>query len=393
LWPATLAPDFSQFGGDVPANFALTVTNPDPNGVGTIYYTINGLDPRLEGGAVQGTAYSGPITLTQTTLVRARILNTNNEWSPLTEAVFKSPTTAPLIVTEIMYHPKGQGATDGDEFEFIEIKNVGSEPLSLAGMHFSEGISFTFPNGATLAPGAFAVIARNPAQFAIRYPAVPMLGGYGPANSLNNAGELLTLVDVGNTAVFSVTYDDAPPWPGGTDGGGKSLVPVNPNGFTNPNDPAQWRGSLAEHGSPGADDLLSFAQWQTIYFTAAQIGDPAYGGPNADRDGDGLTNLLEFALGRDPLIGDAAGAINTSLMMDGVAGPYLTMQFRRNLSAAGLEFHVDTAATPGAWTLDGSIPVGTSLNNGDGTVTETRRDTETTTTANQRFIRLRLIGN
>lgn len=393
LWPATLAPEFSQFGGNVPANFMLTILNPNANGVGTIYYTTNGLDPRVEGGAIQGTAYSAPIGLTQSSAVRARILNTNNEWSPLTETVFTLPTTAPLIVTEIMYHPKDQGATDGDDFEFIEIKNVGANPVSLGGMRFADGISYPFPNGASIAPGAFAVIARNPAQFAVRYPAVSVLGGYGPASSLNNAGELLTLVDVGNTSVFSVTYDDGPPWPGGTDGGGKSLVPVNPNAFTNPNEATQWRGSLAEHGSPGADDLLSFAEWQTLYFTPAQISDPAYGGPGADRDGDGLTNFWEFALGRDPLIADAAGAIITTLAMDGPTGPYLTLQFRRNLAATGLEFHVDTAATPGVWALDGSVPVGPSINNGDGTATETRRDTETTSTAAQRFIRLRLIGN
>ena len=393
LWPATLAPEFSQFGGNVPADFALTISNPNADGAGTIHYTINGLDPRMEGGAVQGTAYSGPITLTQSALVRARILNTNNEWSPLTEAVFKLPAIAPLIVTEIMYHPKDQGAILGDEFEFIEIKNVGAAPVNLGRMRFSEGIEYGFPNGTSLAPGAFAVIARNPAQFAARYPTVPLLGGYGSAHSLNNAGESLTLLDVGDTEVFRVTYNDTPPWPSGTDGGGKSLVPINPNAFTNPNDPTQWRPSVAEHGSPGADDQFSFAQWQALYFTPAEISDPNVGGAGADRDGDGLTNFVEFAVGGNPRLADAAGAINTSLAMEDDAGPYLTLQFRRSLGATGLEFHVDTAATPGAWTLDGSVPVGSPINNGDGTVTEKRRDTETTSSAGQRFIRLRLIGN
>jgi hypothetical protein len=149
---------------------------------------------------------------------------------------------------------------------------------------------------------------------------------------------------------------------------------------------------VAEHGSPGADDQVSFAQWQALYFTPAQISDPEYGGPGADLDGDGLTNFVEFAVGGDPLVADAAGAISTSLALDGEGGPYLTLQFRRRLGATGLEFHVDTAATPGAWTLDGSIPVGAPVNHGDGTVTEKRRDTETTSTAGQRFIRLRLIG-
>jgi hypothetical protein len=79
--------------------------------------------------------------------------------------------------------------------------------------------------------------------------------------------------------------------------------------------------------------------------------------------------------------------------MDGGNGPYLTLQYRRNLGASGLELHVDTAGTPGAWTLDGSLPVGLPINNGDGTETLVRRDTLSPSDAAQRFIRLRAVGN
>jgi hypothetical protein len=75
---------------------------------------------------------------------------------------------------------------------------------------------------------------------------------------------------------------------------------------------------------------------------------------------------------------------------DSGTGPYLTLQYRRNLGASGLQYHVDTTGQLGAWTLDGSLPMGTPVNNGDGTETVTRRDTEAATSANQRFIRLRV---
>ena len=75
------------------------------------------------------------------------------------------------------------------------------------------------------------------------------------------------------------------------------------------------------------------------------------------------------------------------------AGPYLTLRHRRNLAAATLQTFADTAAAPGAWSLGAGIAVGSSVNNGDGTETITRRDTQPSSSAGQRFIRLRVIGN
>lgn len=44
LYPNTAAPEFGQFGGSVPDGFSLTMTAP---GGGTIYYTLDGSDPRI----------------------------------------------------------------------------------------------------------------------------------------------------------------------------------------------------------------------------------------------------------------------------------------------------------------------------------------------------------
>lgn len=48
FYPATVAPVFSQHGGDVPSGFNLTLSD----GSGTMYYTVDGSDPRLKGGGL-----------------------------------------------------------------------------------------------------------------------------------------------------------------------------------------------------------------------------------------------------------------------------------------------------------------------------------------------------
>ena len=50
----------------------------------------------------------------------------------------------------------------------------------------------------------------------------------------------------------------------------------------------------------------NFAAWQKLYFTPTQIGNLALSGPLADYDGDGISNVLEFALHLDPVFNERA---------------------------------------------------------------------------------------
>lgn len=92
LWPATLAPQFSQQGGEVGAGFDLVIAN--PNGTGTIHYTLDGSDPRAPGGSPHGPVYGGPVELNYSATVKARILSPGGEWSPLQEADFEIERTS-----------------------------------------------------------------------------------------------------------------------------------------------------------------------------------------------------------------------------------------------------------------------------------------------------------
>src|SRR5204862_1014676 len=161
--------------------------------------------------------------------------------------------------------------------------------------------------------------------------------------------------------------------------------------------PIYWRASAQVGGSPGTDDPpavpTNFAQWQMVHFTPAEIADPNIGAGSADPDLDGLPNLMEFASGSNPMSPDAARAGGITIANDAGDGPYLTLQYRRIIDLQGVAFHGDVGGLPDAWTLDGAIPVGAALNNGDGTETLTLRDTVKVSAATQRFIRLRIIGD
>ncbi len=253
LYPGLEAPQFSQFGGDVPAGFNLGMTHANASGV--IYFSLDGSDPRVYGsGAITPTAqaYEIPIPINQPVLVRARVLAGTN-WSALVEAVFTPPQDlSKLALTELMYNPPDLGAIPGNELEFLELKNVGTNTLNMSGLTFNAGISFTFPEAMLVLPGEFVVLARNAAAFAVKYPGVAVHGAYN--GQLDNAGETVTLSFPSGGDVFSVTYHDRAPWPVTPDGHGFSLVPKQPGVTQAPDNGAKWRASALPGGSPGADD-------------------------------------------------------------------------------------------------------------------------------------------
>ena len=253
LYPALSAPEFGQFGGGVPAGFALAMSH--TNATGTIFFTLDGSDPRAYGtGAVTPTAsaYDAPVPLNSPTLVRARVLSAG-QWSALVEAMFYPPQDlSKLALTEIMYNPEALDGYSGDYYEFLELKNTGTNTLNLSGLMFTSGISFTFTNGTLLVPGQFLVLVPAANRFSAKYPGVTIAGVY--LGRLDNGGERITLSHPLGGTIFSVSYDDEAPWPAAADHIGFSLVQRNTPPSPAPDDPTKWRASARLGGSPGADD-------------------------------------------------------------------------------------------------------------------------------------------
>ena len=87
----------------------------------------------------------------------------------------------------------------------------------------------------------------------------------------------------------------------------------------------------------GAGPTAAYTDW------AYQTGLPAdLQGPALDPDDDGLVNLLEFLLARDPLHTNVSGIIATTVVVDGQRFPAVT--FVRRLDLGGVTFGVRTSA-------------------------------------------------
>ena len=207
------------------------------------------------GGSIASTAikYDGGIPVNKTILIRTRAL-TGSDWSPLNEAVFIiDEDLSSLKITELNYHPLDQDTISDNEFEFVELKNIGGKDLVLNSASFITGIHYKFGDK-ILASGEFIVLASNKQEFNNRYGFMPYDEYEG---QLDNGGEKVVFVDAAGDTVFSFRYNDKTPWPVEADGEGYTLVSKSVFGTGDPNTPEYWIRSANINGSPGRDDELS----------------------------------------------------------------------------------------------------------------------------------------
>ncbi len=224
-----------------------------------------------QGRFVQGYASDLPNTGGQLRLVRP-------DGAQVAELNFGSPAvpadSTNLRISEINYHPHdawpqfGELVAGGDEFEFVELRNDGDQPIELTGVRFVETSQSTNPQGLVfhfasqvLAPGEYVVVVKNRGAFESRYGTNVRIAlgddgqGGGPGeygNRLGNAGETITLVAASGEIIQSFGYGDDSPWPERADGQGSSLEWVGVGG-SDPNSAASWQASQSIGGSPGQD--------------------------------------------------------------------------------------------------------------------------------------------
>lgn len=242
----------------ISGTYSVTIDN--PNTSGTIYFTLDGSDPRETGGDINSHSIActsdTSFNLTASAVITARVLS-DGEWSAVRKIDFlgTNDDLSKLKVTELHYHPQdiieGVDTTDGKSFEFIEFKNTGSSSLNLSGLVLDSAVYYEFPSNTVLAPGNFYVIATKPSFFFEKYAMLPSGNCEG---FFDNAGDFVLLNDSEGSKLISFTYDDHSPWPSKPDGDGYSLTSLERNPTGNPADEIYWTSSSTIDGSPFRDD-------------------------------------------------------------------------------------------------------------------------------------------
>lgn len=143
-----------------------------------------------------------------------------------------------LRISEIHFNPPG-----GNGHEFIELYNAGPVALELAGVRFTEGITFTF-SSYTLEPGAYVVVVKDLGVFqGIWGASLPVAGVY--TGSLSNGGEDIALMLPPPYDIFLHKFEFKDSWEASADGLGNSLQIVNLSGF-----PGDWDEKAAWQSGP-----------------------------------------------------------------------------------------------------------------------------------------------
>ena len=409
-----LAPAYNQFATGTDGDNATKTITLAPNmflsGTNTIAVEVHqdgavssdiSFDLTLTGNPPggSGTHSSAPIVITEPGWLFSRSYNSvTGEWSALNSAFF-TPDTVPasadnLVISEINYHPGEPTtaaetliSTDRDDFEFIELMNVGAQSIDLTGVRFTLGITFNFTDNTIIPSGGRLVLVKNKAAFDARYPglaasitiATDVLGQDFYDGRLSNSGEQLTLLDANDAVIHDFTYDDELPWPL-ADGSAFTLVLKSPS-LPVPNHglASSWVSSNAANGAPG---------------TEAEFGFGFIGDAQSDDDNDDYTALMEYALGTsDNSAGDAAqriGVSTASYTVEAETDDYLVITFIRNLYAQNAVTLVpELSYELSTWDSLTEVVFISETDNLDGTATLSYRSTHPIDERVKSFIRLR----
>jgi hypothetical protein len=173
-----------------------------------------------------------------------------------------------VVINEIMYDPISDDPSD----EYVELYNRSSAAVDLSGWQFVHGLTFTFPNGTSLAPNGYLVLAKDAAHLMSIYPNLTTANTVGDfTGGLSHKGERLALArpelvieankhnvlvtNVVPVIVDEVTYGTGGRWGHWAHGGGSSLELIDPH--ANHRLAANWADS----------DESRKSAWVTVQYT------------------------------------------------------------------------------------------------------------------------------
>ncbi len=169
-----------------------------------------------------------------------------------------------IMLSEILYNDNVNS-----ENEFIELYNASDETVDLSGYTLSEAIDFTFPEGASIAPTGYVVVARNAAN----YPNVACPIYTWTNGKLANEGERIVLTDTATMVADFVRYGSSAPWIDSTQTVNHSLELIQDtldNHFY-----TSWQISMQAGGSPGTNLQVSVSDHLSSPNTLSVYPNPA----------------------------------------------------------------------------------------------------------------------
>ena len=243
---------------------------------------------------------------------------------------------AQVVVNEVHYRPVGPVASAGNSaarLQFVELYNTGATAADLSGWSLAASIRSRFPDGTTIAPSEYLVVAEDPAFLRAHGPPIPAGARILRWDGGDLAAGRVKLLDATKgqgKLVDEVTFTDPlPRWWARANGGGSSLELINPGIDNGPG--TAWQSSIALNGTPGAPN--------STLATVLSMPDDAQGGPGA---------IVEVPISAAP--GDGIFGIDMTLQYDAAIVQAQSVAVAGIASTAGFAVFANLS-TPGTITI------------------------------------------
>jgi hypothetical protein len=361
-------PSFSPIAGTYTSAQSVTISSATP-GAG-FRYTVDGTEPTAE----NGFDYSTPLNITANTTLKAYATKSGMTPSTVTTATY-TIQSAPGALTNGGFEDGTTGwvlgATGGGTGAFSVLNNQGTRDGSYA-------LAFGSGNAAGNAMFTQALATTPGSSYTLGF----QYGAYG--SSARQQRLLVEVID-GTTALVNQVLTAT--GPGFFDPTKTTFQPYAFN-FTASSTSVVLRftdqTTLANSNTcDGMLDAVSLtpqpaagiAGWRESHWPG--ISNPDIVGGDADPDGDGKTNLYEYALGLDPKTADGFNAV-----IPDFSGDRLSLEFNRQ-ATPDITYQIEGSFNLVDWTL---IWKSSGTENTEGTVLV--EDTVNISEAARRFIRL-----
>ena len=136
---------------------------------------------------------------------------------------------------------------------------------------------------------------------------------------------------------------------------------------------------------------LPLDAWRNRHFTDTEQLDESISGHKACPAGDGISNLMKYALNLDPWV-NGQNSLPVAAPMAIASDKFLTLQYTRPISATDIDYSVEVSGDMQTWRAGGGITSIVSITNNPDGITQTIvvQDITSMNAAPKRFIRLKV---